>query len=111
MASVGTDRPAHSVSDESRRSEKWRVAGDGPLRWRAWAAEYEVYNPLSGQTHLLDVLAGQTLKLIMSGTASISDLRSEASRFLEVPQDDHLVQVVDDLLHRLEAGGLIEPVR
>jgi hypothetical protein len=47
----------------------------------------------------------------MSGTASISDLRSEASRFLEVPQDDHLVQVVDDLLHRLEAGGLIEPVR
>ena len=101
--------PANSMTDGSRQLQTWRVAGNQPLRWRCWAGDYVVFNPLSGQTHFLDVFAGQMLKLIMSGTPSIFELRSEAARFLEVEQDDRLARTVDELLRRLDAVGLIEP--
>ena len=97
------------MTDRSRQLQKWRVAGTQPLRWRCWAGDYVVFNPLSGQTHFLDILAGQMLKLIMSGRPSIGELRSEAARFLEVEQDDRLADTVDELLRRLETVGLIEP--
>ena len=87
------------------------MAGNQPLRWRCWDGDYVVFNPLSGQTHLLDIFAGQMLRLITSGTPNIGELRSEAASFLEVEQDDRLARTVDELLRRLEAVGLIEPAR
>ena len=89
--------------------QKWRVAGNEPLRWRCWAGDYVVFNALSGQTHFLEIFAGRMLTLIMSGTPSILELRAEAARFLEVEQDERLAHTVDELLRRLEAVGLIEP--
>ena len=87
----------------------WRVAGNEPLKWRCWAGDYVVFSPLSGQTHFLDIFAGHVLELIMAGTPSILELRSEAARFLEVEPDDRLAQTVEELLRRLEEVGLIEP--
>jgi PqqD family protein of HPr-rel-A system len=111
MAGVGTGGPANGVDRGSCRSQRWQAAGGGPLRWRCWAGEYVVFNPLSGQTHHLDVLAGRMLELIVSATPSADELRVEASSFLEVEQDDQLIRLVDELLRRLEGAGLIEPVR
>ena len=91
--------------------QKWRVAGSESLKWRCWAGDYVVFSPLSGQTHFLDIFAGHILKLIMAGTPSIAELRVEAARFLEVEPDDRLAQTVEELLHRLEEVGLIEPAQ
>jgi PqqD family protein of HPr-rel-A system len=91
--------------------QKWRVAGTESLKWRCWAGDYVVFSPLSGQTHFLDIFAGHILELIMAGTPSIAALRSEAARFLEVEPDDRLAHTVEELLHRLEEVGLIEPAK
>ena len=88
------------------RLQKWRVAGNEPLKWRCWSGDYVVFSPLSGQTHFLDIFAGHVLKLIMAGTPNILELRSEAARFLEVEADGRLAQTVEELLRRLEEAGL-----
>jgi PqqD family protein of HPr-rel-A system len=106
---ASTSGPAESDNEGAGRLQQWRVAGDKPLKWRCWAGDYVVFSPLSGQTHFLDIFAGHVLELIMAGTPSISELRSEAARFLEVEPDDRLAQAVEELLRRLEEVGLIEP--
>jgi PqqD family protein of HPr-rel-A system len=108
---ASTSGPGNRNHDGAGRLQKWQVAGNEPLKWRCWAGDYVVFSPLSGQTHFLDIFAGQMLKLIMSCAPSISELRSEAARFLEVEPDDRLTQTVEELLRRLEEVGLIEPVR
>ena len=45
--------------------QSWRVV-EG-LRWRCWDGDFVVFNPLSGYTHLLDVVTGQILTLLISG--------------------------------------------
>jgi PqqD family protein of HPr-rel-A system len=106
---ASTSDPANGINAAAGRLQRWRVAANEPLKWRCWSGDYVVFNPLSGQTHFLEIFAGHVLKLIMSGTSSILELRSEAARFLEVESDDRLAQTVEELLRRLEEVGLIEP--
>ena len=91
-------------------SQKWRVARSGPVRWRCWAGDYVVFNPLSGQTHLLDIVTGHVLKFIMCESSSVGELRSEISTFLEVEDDDHLATTISEILIRLDEAELIEPM-
>ena len=90
-------------------SQKWRIAGSKPLRWRSWGGDYVAFNPLSGQTHSLDIVTGQVLKIIMSGPSSFDDLRLKISIFLEVNNDNRLAQTISEILSRSEEAGLIEP--
>ena len=69
-----------------------------------------VFNPLSGHTHLLDIVTGRILKGIMSGSANLGDLCLEISTFLEVDNDDHLAKTICNILNRLEEAGLIKPI-
>ncbi len=90
--------------------QKWRIAGGERLQWRYWDGDYVVFNPLSGQTHLLDIVTGKVLMLIMSGSSSATEFRSEISTFLEVDDDNRLSKSISDILSRLEEAGLIEPL-
>lgn len=66
-----------------------------------------VFNPLSGRTHLLDIVTGQVLRLIDSGRSNVGGIRSEISAFLEVGNNDHLADEIAAILVRLEEAGLI----
>ena len=90
--------------------QKWRIAGGERLQRRYWDGDYVVFNPLSGQTHLLDIVTGKVLMLIMSGSSSATEFRSEISTFLEVDDDNRLSKSISDILSRLEEAGLIEPL-
>lgn len=91
-------------------SHKWRVMGRASLRMRCWAGEYVVFNPLSGQTHLLDIVTGEVLRLITLGSPSVDELCFGISRFLDVDDDGRLTQNVSDILRHLEEAALIEPI-
>ena len=106
-----TSGSAKSNHERAGCLQKWRVAGDEPLKWRCWAGDYVVFSPLSGQTHFLDILAGHVLEQIMAAPPSISELHSDIARFLQVEPDDRLAQTVEELLRRLEEVGLIEPAQ
>lgn len=86
----------------------WRVVEGQTLRWRCWAGEYAVFNPLSGQTHFLDIVTGQVLRQLMAGSLKIDELCATTSEFLEVPNDDKIAAMVADILTRLEAATLVE---
>jgi PqqD family protein of HPr-rel-A system len=86
----------------------WRVIKGETLKWRCWEGDYVVFNPLSGHTHFLDIVAGQILTLLMAGNCTASAVRSSVSRFLEVPDDDKLAVTANDILMRLEDAGLVE---
>ena len=92
------------------KTQNWRLAGREPLRWRCWAGDYVVFDPFSGQTHMLDIVTGQVLKLIETGPSGSDRIRSEISAFLEVDDDARLAEAVSDLLARLEDVGLISPI-
>ena len=96
----------HAVSANLPGEQSWRII-EG-LRWRCWDGDFVVFNPLSGYTHLVDVVTGQILTLLISGRCTVSAVRSGVSAFLEVPDDDKLAQTVEDILIRLEETGLVE---
>jgi PqqD family protein of HPr-rel-A system len=89
-------------------SSGWRVAEGQALRWRCWSGNYAVFNPLSGQTHFLDIVSGKILSLLMAGAHDVDEIGSGVSEFLEVPNDDRLASTIAGILMRLEDVGLVE---
>ena len=87
----------------------WRLSVAPPLPLRVWEGEAVVYNPLSGDTHFLDVLTGELLRVIMAGPATVATLRQAAATFLEVTDDERLGGHVGQALAALDELGLIEP--
>jgi PqqD family protein of HPr-rel-A system len=93
----------------SGRNTVWRLHAEPPLPVRAWDGEVVVYNPLSGDTHLLDVLTGELLRVITARPADVGEVRAAAATLLDVPDDDRLGQHVGEALAALDEAGLIEP--
>ena len=88
----------------------WQVSGAGKLHWRCWEGEYVVFNPLSGDTHLLDVVAAGVLMDILDNPSTTGDLVGRAAGFLEVESGEALSSYVKDILQKLDELGLIEAV-
>ena len=68
------------------------------------------YNPLSGDTHILDIVAGEVLRAVMENPVQGRVLARHIAAFLEVPDDLTTAANVSEILHRLDELGLIEPV-
>ncbi len=76
-----------------------------------WEGDCVVYNALSGNTHILDMVTGEVLKVIASGPVGTSALSKHVLNLLELPSDDGKVaQHVAEILSVLDELGLIEPV-
>ncbi len=88
----------------------WHVPLDEALALRYWSGEYVVYNPLTGNTHLLDIVAGELLKRIAAGTATTDELCGHVAEFLDVPRDARTMENVVAILAALDHLGLIEPI-
>ena len=67
-----------------------------------------MYNPLSGNSHLLDVVAGELLLAIISGPTSTEDLYRRIETFLEIQDGELIGPTVNDLLIELDELGLIQ---
>jgi PqqD family protein of HPr-rel-A system len=89
--------------------QTWRLGLDGPLPLRCWDGDYVVYNPLSGNTHVLDIVTGEVLKAIMAGETGTSEVCQHIANFLEVPDDAGIAEHVGRILAALDRLALIEP--
>ena len=87
----------------------WRLTVASPLPLRDWDGDYVVYNILSGDTHVLDIVTGEVLREIMSRRPCGSDLCCHIAHFLDVPNDAAIEQQVGGILSALDRLGLIEP--
>lgn len=89
--------------------QSWRSANAMPVPTRYWEGDCVVYNTLSGDTHILDIVAGEILRAVMEKPVQGRELVRHIAAFLEVPDDDTTLANVSQILHRLDELGLIEP--
>ena len=88
---------------------QWKVGGDRQLIWRGWDDEHVVFDPLSGDTHVLNSIAAVALKFLQSRSLDCQTLSQCVARELELELDDDLSQHLQRLLAKFEDLGLIEP--
>lgn len=85
-------------------------AQDG-LIWRRWNDEYVVYNPVSGESHLLDFVSAQGLMQLEKHAASTEQLVHDVGVILEIPADGELSRYVQQMVTELSELGLTRSVR
>lgn len=98
------------MSGQILDSRTWRLLEPAGLAWRCWDDEYIVFQPWSGMTHYLDATAGAVFELLLDHAATVHDLATALADLADTPATDSLGVVVQQVLHRLDAVGLAEPI-
>ena len=107
MASTAPFERRNSVISNPR---SWRLcARGGELAWRQWHGDLVVFNPISGATHLLDIVGGEVLRALMEGPARADDLARRIAKLLDVACDGKTLAAADRILENLDRLGLAEP--
>ena len=81
---------------------------DAPPR-HDWGDCVAVYNPVSGDTHLLDPVSGELLGAMAKNPQSAAALCQHVAHYLDIPNDASVATSVAQLLQHLDELGLIEP--
>lgn len=88
---------------------RWKV-GCASLRWRQWRREFVVFDPRSGDTHVLNAVAAEALRILESSQASASELAAAVGRQAEDEGGVDREAMMGRLIERLDELGLVEPV-
>lgn len=88
----------------------WRPVAYQPPVVHRWDGEYIVFAPLSGHTHILDVVGGEVLMALQSGPVEAQSIYQRVADLLELPADELLAARVDSILDEFDRAGLIERV-
>lgn len=89
--------------------EKWRILPKKGLLWEYFENDYILYNPFSGETHLLNEIAAEALNLLQNEPLSLESLTQRLCTVLSVKNDPASRLQVQSLLKEFEELGLIEP--
>jgi PqqD family protein of HPr-rel-A system len=79
------------------------------LVWRMWEDEFLVYNTTSGQTHHLNLLAGEALRSLEAEAAHERELVRRLADQFEIAEDSAPLQMIVGLIRELDELGLIAP--
>jgi PqqD family protein of HPr-rel-A system len=93
----------------SEEGVRWAVPQANALAWLTWDDEYLVYNTASGQTHHLNLLAGEALRSVEAEAACQSELVRHLAEQFEIAKDSPPLQMIDHLIRELDELGLIAP--
>jgi PqqD family protein of HPr-rel-A system len=92
-----------------KKAMRWAVPGGNGLAWRVWDDEFLVYNTASGQTHHLNLLAGEALRSLEAEAADVCELIRRLAEQFEIAEDSPPLQMIDHLIRELDELGLIAP--
>ena len=87
----------------------WTIARESDLRWRVWDDQVVVFNAASGDTHLLNLVAGEALRCLQE-PADAAQLAQRVAAAVNVSPDGDFLEQIADLLEELAELGLIEAV-
>lgn len=82
----------------------WTVPKDWRLEWRQWESFHVVFNPASGDTHLLNAIPAFVLRSLETEPLSVEELKALVSRLPEPPSNPG---DIDGLVLELDELGLI----
>ncbi len=90
---------------------RWCIPAEADLHWKVWGEEAVVFHPASGDTHILHLIAAETLFVLTErGCATVDELAHHLAAALEVESDDTVRRHVEQCLAQFHELGLIEPV-
>ena len=86
----------------------WACAKLEDLLWETWDNEHFVFNPRSGETHVLNDLAGEMLRALGEKPHTAADLALRFRDRLDGAGSDDVRPAVDALLRQLDQLGLVD---
>ena len=92
------------------RASQFRVPPGADLQYRTWGEETVVYHGPSGDTHLLNPLAAEALRVLASQAAGVDDLTRRLAGHVDPANRHELAEHLAGLLANFAELGLIEPV-
>ncbi|NIP86632.1 MAG: HPr-rel-A system PqqD family peptide chaperone [Planctomycetales bacterium] len=87
---------------------KWQVPAGVTLTWKQWNDDFLVFNPHTGDTHLLDFVAAAGVQCFEQEALDEEALRDRLASRLEVEPDPELSTYAAQLITHLDHLGLIE---
>ena len=87
----------------------WTVPSANGLEWQEFDNEFLVYNSVSGQTHHLNLLAGEALRCLEEEAARTHELVRRLAERFEIAEDSPSLQTIDHLIREFDELGLIAP--
>ena len=86
----------------------WTVPEQSAIAVCLWGESAVVYCGLSGQTHILNLLAYEILQLLQESSNNISSLINQLDMLFEIDDKAVLATQIQQLLSNFESLGLIE---
>jgi PqqD family protein of HPr-rel-A system len=86
----------------------WKIPDHAALHWEEWDEQYAVYDARSGETHLLNSVAGLALQELCGKAVSVSELCGELTGPLGLACNEQFVRQIEELLVQFHYLGLIE---
>jgi len=86
-----------------------KYRADSSILIESWGDESIVYNPRSGETHQLNELAVEALKIMQAQSVSLTSLTHEICAVFLVEDQADLTNQLVRLIGQLDSLGLIEP--
>ena len=85
-------------SQRRRSSISWKVPQECRLEWRSFGSLHIVFNPASGDTHLLNAVSAAVLRSLEETPSTIDELQARSN-----------ATDVEALIEELDELGLIAP--
>ncbi len=76
--------------------------------WRRWDGNAAVFDDATGDTHVLDALAGEVLSRVKASPVTTAELSGRLAADLDLPADEIFLSTVRQALERFVALGLVE---
>jgi len=95
-----------ALSPPLQAEDKWRAVAC--LHLHCWDDEFVAYHGLSGDTHLLNKLTGNILRVLQRGPADALTLSDSLAAVLDTKADDEFKLQISHDLADLDTLALIE---
>jgi PqqD family protein of HPr-rel-A system len=93
---------------DPHRASVWVAARPDDLVWVGWGQDYAVYDCGTGQTHLINELPAEILRLLARTPASAAEIAARLAEECGVDDDERWLQQIADVMSSLEALDLLE---
>ena len=90
--------------------QAWQLRRGEPFLHRSWAGETVLFDPESGDTHLLDEASFGVFTCLDDGPLTLEELSQRVATYLDIPHDRQLLSYVSEVIGRLSDKGLVELV-
>ena len=92
------------------QQKSWHVRRDTRLYWRDWPRESIVFDELSGDTHLLDMVAAIGLRHLSQEWHTDESLALSLAENLGEPMDETMQRYAKQLIDILAQKGILESI-